>query len=241
MVSAVQSRSAGEAELSRKGTGTPSDAATSLSRSQLLAKRETIRKTYRDLEQPATVVELCEQYLKLESTDGVVWAWYGHSLSELGRYGESAAALQTARGLVTTEDTRAFVFQCQGDLEYGQGRYAKAAEFYREAVAEGVGDWALIMLGRVLFRLAATDEAEQCLRQAVAMKGSHPATALYELGRILRSRSELFESRRVLRQALALEPHDDVRECLADVERAIRLRSPAGGRPKLLPAKNASS
>jgi tetratricopeptide (TPR) repeat protein len=171
----------------------------------------------------------------------VVWAWYGHSLSELGRYGESAAALQTARGLVTTEDTRAFVFQCQGDLEYGQGRYAKAAEFYREAVAEGVGDWALIMLGRVLFRLAVTDEAEQCFRQAVAMKGSHPATALYELGRVLRSRSELFESRRVLRQALALEPHDDVRECLADVERAIRLQSPAGGKPKLLPARNAGS
>jgi tetratricopeptide (TPR) repeat protein len=168
-------------------------------------------------------------------------SWYGHSLSELGRYGESAAALQTARGLVTTEDTRAFVFQCQGDLEYGQGRYAKAAEFYRDAVAEGVGDWALIMLGRVLFRLAATDEAERCLRQAVAMKGSHPATALYELGRILRSRSELFEARRVLKQALALEPHDDVRECLADVERAIRLQSPAGGRPKLLPPRNSSS
>jgi tetratricopeptide (TPR) repeat protein len=187
------------------------------------------------LEQPATVVELCEQYLKLESTDGVVWAWYGHSLSELGRYGESASALQTARGLVTTEDTRAFVFQCQGDLEYQQGRYSRAAEFYREAVAEGVGDWALIMLGRVLFRLAATDEAEECLRRAVAMNGTHPATALLELGRILRSRSALFESRRVLRQALTLESHDDIRECLADVERAIRLQSPAGGRPKKLP------
>jgi tetratricopeptide (TPR) repeat protein len=119
-------------------------------------------------------------------------------------------------------------------LEYGQGRYAKAAEFYREAVAEGVGDWALIMLGRVLFRLAVTDEAEQCFRQAVAMKGSHPATALYELGRVLRSRSELFESRRVLRQALTLEPDDDVRECLADVERAIRLQSPAGGKPRVV-------
>jgi hypothetical protein len=54
MVSAVQSRSAGEAELSRKGIATSSAAATSLSRSKLLAKRETIRKTYRDLEQPAT-------------------------------------------------------------------------------------------------------------------------------------------------------------------------------------------
>jgi tetratricopeptide (TPR) repeat protein len=235
MVSVVQSRSPGEVEVSRKGTGSRTDAATSLRRSKLSAKRETIRKTYRDLEQPATVVELCEQYLKLESTDGVVWAWYGHSLSELGRYGESASALQTARGLVTTEDTRAFVFQCQGDLEYQQGRYSRAAEFYREAVAEGVGDWALIMLGRVLFRLAATDEAEECLRRAVAMNGTHPATALLELGRILRSRSALFESRRVLRQALTLESHDDIRECLADVERAIRLQSPAGGRPKKLP------
>jgi tetratricopeptide (TPR) repeat protein len=235
IVGAIQRTNSAEAELSREGPATPRHAATSPNKSKLLAKREAIRKTYRDLEQPATVVELCEQYLKLESADGVVWAWYGHSLSELGRYGESAGALQTARGLVTTEDTRAFVFQCQGDLEYGQGRYSQAAEFYREAVAEGVGDWALIMLGRVLFRLAATDEAEQCLRQAVAMKGSHPATALLELGRILRSRSALFESRRVLRQALALESHDDIRECLADVERAIRLQSPAGGRPKKLP------
>jgi tetratricopeptide (TPR) repeat protein len=241
MVSAVETTSSGETEPSRNRLGTSREATTSPSRVKLKAKREAIRKTYRDLEQPATVVELCEQYLKLESTDGVVWAWYGHSLSELGRYAESAAALQTARGFVTTEDTRAFVLQCQGDLEYAQGRYSKAAECYREAVAEGVGDWPLIMLGRVLFRLAATDEAEQCLRRAVEMKGSHPATALYELGRILRSRSELFESRRVLKQALALEPHDDVRECLADVEHAIRLQSPAGGKPKLLPSKEPSS
>lgn len=34
----------------------------------------------------------------------------------------------------------------------------------REAVAEGVGDWPLIMLGRVLFRSAATDGAERCRR-----------------------------------------------------------------------------
>jgi hypothetical protein len=121
MVSAIQRTSAGEAELSRERSATPRHAATSPNRPKLLAKREAIRKTYRDLEQPATVVELCEQYLKLESTDGVVWAWYGHSLSELGRYGESAGALQTARGLVTTEDTRAFVFQCQGDLELWAG------------------------------------------------------------------------------------------------------------------------
>jgi tetratricopeptide (TPR) repeat protein len=125
-------------------------------------------------------------------------------------------------------------FNVRATWNYGQGRYSQAAEFYREAVAEGVGDWALIMLGRALFRLAATDEAEQCFRRAVTMKGSRPATALLELGRILRSRSALFESRRVLRQALTLESHDDIRECLADVERAIRLQSPAGGRPKKL-------
>ena len=231
-VSAVPRTKSGEADLSSEGHGTSRHTAASPNRSKLLAKREAIRKTYRDLEQPATVVELCEQYLKLESTDGVMWAWYGDSLSELGRYAESAAALQTARGLVTTEDTRAFVFQCQGDLEHEQGRYSNAAECYREAVAEGVGDWPLIMLGRILFRLAATDEAEQCLRRAVAMNGSHPATALYKLGRILRARSALFEARRVLKQALVLESHGDVRECLADVERAIRLQSPVGGRPK---------
>jgi tetratricopeptide (TPR) repeat protein len=205
----------------------------SVSKAKLKAKREVIRKTYRELEQPATVIELCEQYLKLESQDGLVWAWYGHTLIELGRYTDAAAALQTARGLVTTEDIRGFVLQCQGDLEYAQGHYPQAEAFYREAVGcEGMGDWSLILLGRVLFRLGAVDDAEQCFRQAVSANGSHPATALYELGRILRARSALFESRRVLKQALALESHDDVRECLADVERLIRLQSPPGGKPK---------
>ena len=158
---------------------------------------------------------------------------YGHSLIELGRYTDAAAALQTARGLVTTEDKRGFVLQCHGDLEYAQGHYPQAERFYREAVGcEGVGDWPSILLGRVLFRLGAVDDAEQCFRQAVNANGSHPATALYELGRILRARSALFESRRVLKQALALESHDDIRECLADVERVIRLQSPRGGKPK---------
>ena len=54
--------------------------------------------------------------------------------------------------------------RCQGDLEYEQGRYAQAAAFSREAVAEDVGTWPLVVLGRVLFRSAATDGAERCLR-----------------------------------------------------------------------------
>ena len=215
-----------------QSTNSPSS---SMSKAKLRAKREVIRKTYRELEQPATVVELCEQYLKLDSQDGVVWAWYGHTLIELGRYTDAAVALQTARGLVTTEDIRGFVLQCRGELEYAQGHYPQAEAFYREAVGcEGMGDWPLILLGRVLFRLGAVDDAERSFRQAVSVNGTHPATALYELGRILRARSALFESRRVLKQALALESHDDIRECLADVERAIRLQSAPGGKPKAL-------
>ena len=42
------------------------------SNAKLKAKRETIRRTYRELEQPATLVEMCEQYLKHEPTDGAV-------------------------------------------------------------------------------------------------------------------------------------------------------------------------
>jgi tetratricopeptide (TPR) repeat protein len=233
---AVESVDVKPVEASMKGTSKSTNPpSSSVSKAKLKAKREVIRKTYRELEQPATVIELCEQYLKLESQDGVVWAWYGHTLIELGRYTDAAAALQTARGLVTTEDIRGFVLQCQGDLEYAQGHYPQAEAFYREAVGcEGMGDWPLILLGRVLFRLGAVDEAEQCFRQAVSANGTHPATALYELGRILRARSALFESRRALKQAIALESHDDIRECLADVERLIRLQSPPGGKPKAL-------
>jgi tetratricopeptide (TPR) repeat protein len=190
------------------------------------------------LDRPATVVELCEQYLRLQSQDGVVWAWYGDSLRELGRYVDAATALQTARGLVTTEDTRSFVLQCQGDLEYAQGHYPRAESYYREAVAEGVGDLPLILLGRVLSRLGQMNEAEHCLRRAVDANGSHSVTALYELGRILRARSALFEARRVFKQALAREARDEIRDGLADVERAIRLQSPPGGRQN---SKHASS
>jgi tetratricopeptide (TPR) repeat protein len=209
-----------------------------VSPARLRTKREAIRKTYRELDRPATVVELCEQYLRLQSQDGVVWAWYGDSLRELGRYVDAATALQTARGLVTTEDTRSFVLQCQGDLEYAQGHYPRAESYYREAVAEGVGDLPLILLGRVLSRLGQMNEAEHCLRRAVDANGSHSVTALYELGRILRARSALFEARRVFKQALAREARDEIRDGLADVERAIRLQSPPGGRQN---SKHASS
>jgi hypothetical protein len=37
---------------------------TPISKAKLKAKREVIRKTYRELDQPATVVELCDQHLK---------------------------------------------------------------------------------------------------------------------------------------------------------------------------------
>ena len=207
------------------------------SSSKLKAKREAIRKTYRELEQPATVVELCEQYLKLESTDGVVWAWYGHTLIQLGHYAEASAALQTARGLVTKDDLRGFVLQCQGDLAYAQGHYPRAAELYREAVdCEGIGDWPLIQLGRVLFRTGAIDDAEQWFRRAVDANGRHPGTALYELGCLLRARSSFFEARRVLKQALAIESDDDIRQSLADVEHVIRLQARSGNRKSTEPA-----
>lgn len=130
------------------------------------AKRDTIRKAYRELEQPATVAELCDEYLKHDPLDGVVWAWLGHSLIDLGRY-----------------------------------------------------------LGRVFFRLGALGDAEECFNRAVDVKGAHPATALYELGRMLRARSAFFEARRRFKQALAVDPHEDVRLALADVERVIRVQS----------------
>jgi tetratricopeptide (TPR) repeat protein len=217
-----------------QSTNSPDSHASKL---KLKAKRELIRKTYRDMHQPSTVVELSEEYLKLDSLDGVVWAWYGHRLADLGRYSDAAVALQTARGLVATQGSRAFVRTCQGDLEFDQGRYAQAEECYREAAdCDGAGDWPMIMLGRTLARLGCVGDAEQCFRKAVSLNGSHPATALYELGRILRAQSEFFESRRILKQALALESHDDVREALADVERVIRLQSRAGGKPTALPS-----
>jgi hypothetical protein len=57
---------------------------------------------------------------------------------------------------VTTDDIPGFVLQCQGDVEYAEGHYPRAEELYREAAdCEGVGDWPLIQLGRVLFRLGA--------------------------------------------------------------------------------------
>jgi tetratricopeptide (TPR) repeat protein len=81
-------------------------------------------------------------------------------------------------------------------VKYSENHYPRAEELYCEAAdCEGVGDWPLIQLGRVLFRLGAIEGAEQCFRRAVDAKGSHPATALYELGRLLRARSSFFEAR----------------------------------------------
>lgn len=204
-----------------------------VSASTLKPKRETIRLAYRELNQPSVVVHLSEEYLQLDPLDGVVWLWYGHRLVDLGRYQEAAAALQTARGLVTRDDLRGLVLTCQGDLEFHQGRFAEAERCYRDATAcDGSDDWPWIMLGRVCFQRGALADAEQCFRAAVDARSRHPATSLHELGLILRARSSLFEARRILKQAIALSAHPDVLDALADVERVIRLQSRNGRKPR---------
>lgn len=196
---------------------------------KLRANRDLIRRTYRELEQPATVVELCEQYVKADPLDGIVWAWFGHSLIELARYEEAHSALQTARGLVTADDQVAFVLRCQGDFEQSRGRYEEAKVLYRQAVdAAPTYDSAWIAFGRAAFSLGQIDAAEDAFRKAARLDGSFSGTALYELGRVLRTRGAFFEARRTLKQARHLIPADQrVQAVLADVDRAIRIKSKA--------------
>lgn len=194
--------------------------------------RETIRKTYRESEHPATVIELCEPYLRDEPDDGVVWAWYGHCLIAMGRFEASRAALERARALVAEEEQRAFVLRCLGDLEYAQGKYDEAQVLYCEAFAIAPQyDVALIAAGRAAFDLADLPSAEKAFRTAADVKGPYSGTALFELGRVLRARGAFFEARRVLKEALDLIPHDHrARVMLADVESAIRVRSRSDAR-----------
>jgi len=198
-----------------------------ISKAGLKAKREVIRRAYRELDQPATVVELCEQYLKLDALDGVIWAWAGDSLREIGRNDEARLALQTARGLVETDEKRAFVLQCQGDLALAEGAYAEAERLYREGLALHSAHQSLWLdLGRVIFDVGRIEEAEEIFRKAVKLDGVFTGACLYEVGRCLRARGEYFEARRILKQAVKLVP-DDERPglALADVERVIRVAS----------------
>lgn len=204
-----------------------------ISAAALRAKRETIRLAYRELNQPAVVVHLSEEFLKVDPVDGVVWYWYGHRLAELARCEEAATALQTARGLVTRDDIRSLVLTAQGDLERNRGRLAEAEAYYREATeCEGCGDLPWVALGRLHFVQGAFADAERCFRAAIAHPDRLPATALFELGLVLRARSSRFEARRVLTQALALSSHVEIYEALADVERVIRLQTRSGQKQK---------
>jgi tetratricopeptide (TPR) repeat protein len=197
-----------------------------ISKARLKSKRETIRRTYRELKQPATVVELCEQYLKLDPLDGVVWGWAGDSLRILYRYDEARVALQTPRGLVSTDDLRAFVLQCQGELAKALGDNAEAERLFREAIEQkGDHDDLWIDLGHSVLDQGQLEEAERCYRHAATLDGNYTAGALYWLGLVLRARGEFFEARRVLKAALS-DTHDQRPAlALADVERAIRVRS----------------
>jgi tetratricopeptide (TPR) repeat protein len=189
--------------------------------------REKIRKTYRETEHPATLVELCDQYLKAEPDDGIVWAWYGHSLIALARFDVARAALERAGALVGENEQRAFVLRCLGDLEYAQGRHAEAQVLYCEAFALAPEyDAALIAAGRAAFGQGDLEGAEAAFRKAASVNGPFRGAALYEVGRVLRARGAFFEARRVLKQALDLVPQDPrLREMLADVEAAMRVRS----------------
>lgn len=193
--------------------------------------REKIRKTYRETEHPATVVEMCDRYLKDEPDDGVVWAWYGHSLIAMARFDAARAALDRARALVGEDEQRAFVLRCLGDLEYAQGHYQEAQSLYCDAFALAPEyDAALIAAGRAAFDLGDLDGAEAAFRKAATVDGPFSGAALFEVGRVLRARGAFFEARRVLKQALELIPHDHrARVMLADVEAAMRVRSHSPG------------
>lgn len=195
-----------------------------VTKAQLKARRAAIRETYRESEQPATVVALCERYLKQDPLDGVVWAWYGHSLVDMARYVEADTALKTARGLVATDDQKAFALQCRGDLAEAQGRLAEAETLYRQAIdLAPQGQWTFVQLGRVLSGQGRSDEAEASFRHAVTLEGSRSGIAFFELGHVLRAKGAFFEARRSFKQALKLVPdYERARDALADVERAIR-------------------
>jgi tetratricopeptide (TPR) repeat protein len=127
----------------------------------------------------------------------------------------------------TSEDQVAFLLRCRGDVEHSQGRYEEAKILYREATElTPMYDSAWIAFGRAAFSLGQIDAAEEAFRNAASVNGAFSGTALYELGRVLRTRGAFFEARRTLQQARHLIPGDDrVQSVLADVDRAIRVKS----------------
>jgi tetratricopeptide (TPR) repeat protein len=193
----------------------------------LKTRRDAISRTYRETDQPATLVGLCEAYLRLDRQDGLVWAWYGAGLTELARFTDAMMALQTARTLVLEPEHVSFVLERRGDLASRQGDLREAERLYRQALAvTPASQLTLVALGRVLVDQDRSEEAELAFRDAALAGGPFLGLALYEVGRVLRSRAAFFEARRVLREAAALIPqHARVRDVLADVEHAIRTQT----------------
>jgi Flp pilus assembly protein TadD len=178
---------------------------------------------------PVYTCELCEHYLDEFPDDGSMWALYGEVLTRRARFDDARRALDTANGLVVSDNGKVLVYGYRGHLFAELGDYAAAEYWYRHAAAlePTSGAWQLY-LGIALRHQKRDQEAEACYRRALTLDGDRDEFLL-NLGFVLQARGDLEGAAQCHRDALAIDPeYVEAKESLADVLKAIDFRKLRG-------------
>ena len=147
--------------------------------------------------------QLFQKAITLDSQNARGYDGLGKSLYELGRYAESAVAME--RGLALNPNFTNGWFAL-GSSYFSEENYEKAAEAYQKYLSlDSRNDGGFSWLCRSLVRLQRFDEAETASRRAIAI---NPTNALYfsDLGYCLEMLQRYDEAIQSFDQALALNP-----------------------------------
>lgn len=172
----------------------------------------------------ATVALLCEEYVRHDRDDWLVWFDLGSALWGLARYRASLRALRKARELCH-ERNEYFVHTETGHLYKRWGKYRAAARCYARAIAARPDDaTGYIYRGAALARLGELRQAEAMHRAATQCSAGCIDEAYLNLGLVLRGQGRSGEAAECFRKALELTPdYPEASDALADVEQVLAL------------------
>jgi len=150
---------------------------------------------------PREAIEALQTATRLDPSLELAWLNLGKSLAMIGKGKEADEAFEKAFDLNPVRKKLALAAEHQRE-----GRYAEAAQLYREILrGDPQNVDALRMLGVLAFADGNIDEAERLFRRAVTAAPDF-VNAIIDLGTALKEQSRIEEAIECFRQATRLEP-----------------------------------